>query len=233
MFMFTSREKFINSSMRPTAVNRGFTLLELMIVMVIVAIGVALAVPTFQEIMQKRRLTGAAEEIAAFLALAQGEAIKRNEEVAVSIKRAGDGTTWCVGAMIKTAADDHCDCESTTTGDGDYCDFNPAGAGAPQLVNQVGFKSFTMNASSVQGAGNNDFNFNFDGVRGIKVTDLGVADGNSHDITLKSANDNYSLKVDISVTGRIRVCSPDLSKKVPGFKNCPIILLPPPPLPFP
>lgn len=211
---------------RTKATSKGFTMLELMIVMVIIAIGVALATPTYENIVQKRRVTGAAEEIAAFLALAQGEAIKRNEVVAVSTKRAGDGATWCLGAMIKTAATDHCECDSTTTGDADYCDFNNTGAGAAQLINQVGFDKFTMSDSGLPCTDNNDFNFNFDPIRGTKVLDSGTIDGNLHEITLISSNTNYSLKVDVSVTGRVRVCNPDSNKKVPGFDDCPVIVCP-------
>jgi len=217
-------------------INHGFTLLELMIVMAIVAIGVALAVPTFQNTMQKRQLTRGAEEIAAFLSLAQGEAVKRNKVVAISIEREDDGRTWCVGSKIKTAASpDHCDCycennnrddddlcENKDPDDDDYCDFNPDGAGTLQLVNQDGFKNFTMNdsSSSIEGDANNDFHFNFDPVRGTKVDDSGVTDSDVNDITLLSENENYSLKVDVSVTGRIRVCNPEDNMKVPGFKDC-------------
>ena len=211
----------IISGLRPRVISRGFTLIELMIVMVIIAIGVALAIPSYENTLQKRRLTGAAEEIGAFLALAQGEAIKRNEVVVVSIERESDGDTWCVGAMIKTAATDHCDCESDSTGDSDFCDFNPDGAGAPRLVNQDGFEErFTMSRSEVQGVLNNDFNFNFDPIRGTKITDSGTVDGNLHGITLLSDNSKYSLRVNLSVTGRVRICSPDTSKRVPGFKDC-------------
>ena len=79
--------------------SRGFTLIELMIALVITAILIALATPSYQNTIQKRRVTSAAESIASLLALAQGEAIKRNELVAVSIMRES-GTSWCVGAMI-------------------------------------------------------------------------------------------------------------------------------------
>ncbi len=151
--MTTPRERFMDSSSGTMVRNRGFTLIELMIAVVIVAIGVALAVPTYQNTVQKRRVTGAAESIAAFLTLAQGEAIKRNETIAISVKRAGDGRTWCAGAMIRTAATDHCDCEETTATENDYCDFNPGGAGSPRVINQVGFDGFTMNSSRAGATG--------------------------------------------------------------------------------
>ena len=44
--------------------SRGFTLVELMITVVIVGIGVALAVPSWDNAVQKRNTTKAAEEIA-------------------------------------------------------------------------------------------------------------------------------------------------------------------------
>jgi len=220
------------SNSRAMLRGRGFTLIELMIVAVIIAIGLALAVPTYQNTMQKRQVTGGAESIAAFLTLAQGEAIKRNETIAISFKRASDGSSWCAGAMIRTAATDHCDCEETTATENDYCDFNPGGAGAPRIINQAGFDDFTV-ITEKKAAVDNDFNFNFDPVRGIKVDDAGSADADSHEITLASSNGKYSLRVGMSVTGRIRICNPDTDKKVPGFKPCPIrIIAPPPPSPF-
>jgi len=218
--MTTSRKKRIVSCYWMNTKNNGFTLIELMIVIVIVAIGVAIAVPSYENIIQKRRLTTAAMEVAAFLSLTQGAAVKLNEVVAVSVERNGAGTSWCLGATIRTAADDHCDCMSTVVADGDYCDFNVDGAGAPILINEEGFSRLTMNSSRVGGAANSNFNFNFDPVRGTKILDNGIIDTDTHDISLISENSKYSLRVDISVTGRVQVCNPDSDKKVPGFNSC-------------
>ena len=55
-----------NNIMGIRITNKGFTLLELMIVMVIVAIGVALAVPAYQDLMQRRETTSKAEQLSAF-----------------------------------------------------------------------------------------------------------------------------------------------------------------------
>jgi len=247
MFMFASGEKSIHSGDQARAylarayrarthqtrsVNKGFTLVELMITVVILSIGIALAVPTYENTMQKRRVTGAAESIAAFLSLAQGEAIKRNEVIAISVNRASDGATWCAGAMLRTAAVDHCDCTLdplTKSGEPNFCDFNPGGAGPQRVINQVGAKKFTMNQSfsAKTGDDQDDFHFGFDPVRGIKIDNLGAVEPSIHEVTLLSTNSKYSLTVDVSVTGRISICT-DSSKKVPGFDNCAVKIIGPP-----
>lgn len=75
---------------------RGFTLIELVIVLVIAAIALALAVPAYQNIIEKRQTTAKAEELASFLASAQGESVKMNRRVSVAT-RYTDANNWCVG----------------------------------------------------------------------------------------------------------------------------------------
>lgn len=230
--MAKSAKKFNYPVTWASGTGKGFTLIELMITVVIVAVGVALAVPTYERTMQKRELTNAAEGIAAFFALAQGEAIKRNETIAVTVKRNTAGDTWCLGAMIRTAATDHCDCDLnpvTQAGEPDFCDFDPAGAGAPQLFNSAGYRKFTMTSAMAGGTASNDIQFYFDPIRGIKVDNSGTIDPNTHRATLLSKNLKNSLRVELSVTGRIFVCNPDSTKKVPGFDVCSVIPAPPPP----
>ena len=224
--MTTPREKLWKSGPYARAVHKGFTLIELMITLVIVAVGVAIAVPTYENTMQKRRVTSAAESIASFLALAQGEAMKRNETVAITVRRES-GTTWCAGAMLKNDDADFCDCRPPDDGgpdpsDDNYCDFDPDGAGEQRLISQEGFERFTMDASRSERStdNQNNFSFSFDPVRGIKVdSSTGLILPVGHDVTLLSKNEKYSLMVDISVTGRISICTAS-DKKVPGFKPC-------------
>ncbi len=61
----------------------GFTLVELMIVMVIAAVVLAIGAPQFSEFRSNNRLSGASNDLLAALHLARTEAIKRQRPVAV------------------------------------------------------------------------------------------------------------------------------------------------------
>lgn len=81
---------------------RGFSLLELMIVLVIFAIMVSIAVPSFQSLRQHQQLTDAANELVAALRLARGEAIMREDEVTLCAVEDGG---WEQGWRIEVAGD--------------------------------------------------------------------------------------------------------------------------------
>jgi len=210
--------------------NKGFTLVELMITIVISAIALTLAVPSWENLVQRRQLTSAAEELASFLTYTQSQAIKSNQEITVTIKRNSGGTAWCVGAIDEDtkAANglDHCECDAAV-GDSTQCAID----GEVSRVLDANFEKFTMSGSQVGNTDSLDFNFNFDPVRGLKVADDGTVDGNTHEVTLASANGHWSLQVDISVTGRVNVCNPDADMEVPGFDSCAAVVVVPVPPP--
>ena len=180
---------------------RGFTILELMIVLVISAIGVALAVPTYQDVMQRRETTAQAEELAAFMSFAQGEAIKTNRLISVHLDWT-DEKTWCIGANEGSAP---CDCKAGS------CSLN----GVEKIMRSPENSRFHMNDPST------DEYYSptlvFDPVRGT-MTAAGL--GTNHSVILESDNDKWSLRVDVEVTGRIAICSSDSTKAVPGYKAC-------------
>jgi type IV fimbrial biogenesis protein FimT len=72
----------------------GFTLVELMIVLVIVAALLALAVPSFSVVSLRTKLKSYANEVVASAYLARGEAIKRNAPM--TLCASSDGST-CAG----------------------------------------------------------------------------------------------------------------------------------------
>ena len=80
----------------PARTQRGFNLIELMVVVTIAAIMLGIGVPSFREFTASQRVKNAAFDFAAALLLARSEAIKRNAEVTV----ARSGTDWASGWTV-------------------------------------------------------------------------------------------------------------------------------------
>lgn len=76
--------------------TRGFTLIELMIVVAVVAILVVVGVPALRDTLIRSRLSGEVQEFYGTLALARSEAIKRG--LPVSICKSNNGTGCTVGS---------------------------------------------------------------------------------------------------------------------------------------
>ena len=85
---------------------RGFSLVELMFTLVVIAILAGLAVPSYQQFVESSRLTSAANNILVDLTLARSEAIKRQQGQAVVCTSAtgtecGDSTLpWTAGRIV-------------------------------------------------------------------------------------------------------------------------------------
>jgi prepilin-type N-terminal cleavage/methylation domain-containing protein len=89
-----------------TRTPKGFTLIEVMVAVAILAILVTLAAPSFNSFIDKYRVKRAADSISAFLVNTKSEAIKRNKTVRAVIT--GSGATWCAG-MTEAAT---CNCST-------------------------------------------------------------------------------------------------------------------------
>ena len=81
---------------------RGFTLLEVMVVVAILAILAALAGPSFTPMIERWRVRQATEDLQSSLYFARSEAIKRGGGISVAAK---DGADWSSGWQVKSGTD--------------------------------------------------------------------------------------------------------------------------------
>lgn len=79
---------------------KGFTLIEVMVVVSILAILIALAAPSFTPMIERWRIRQATEQLQSTLYYARSEAIKRGGQV--TIQKLPNNTNGCTAAAIDT-----------------------------------------------------------------------------------------------------------------------------------
>ncbi len=95
---------------------KGFTLVELMITLAILAILMGIAVPSFQALLQRERVTATSNQLRGALLLARGEAVKQGSRVTFSTTVGGGSVTgWRVTDMANVVVLRHT-LESATIG---------------------------------------------------------------------------------------------------------------------
>jgi len=82
--------------------SRGFTLIELLTVMTVLAIMLAVAVPSFANFTASQRVRSASYEISTSLLLARSEAVKRNAQIKVA---PATGSDWATGWNVTVNSD--------------------------------------------------------------------------------------------------------------------------------
>lgn len=186
--------------------NKGFTVIELMITIGVLAVLMSLALPSYRAIIEKRHVTSGAEQLAAFLSVAQMEAVKRSENVTVSLGWT-DNETWCVGTVIGTTA---CDCTNT---DPDTADC--------KIDSQVRIiDDSNLNYPGIVDSIDTDGHFIFDPARGLVFDSDVSASYDAAELNLLSDDGTYALKVQVTSTGRVKICSASGDKAVPGYHLC-------------
>lgn len=161
--------------------QKGFTLMELMITVVVLAVVAAIAAPSFTEIIDRRKLNGAGERLFADLMFAKTEAIKRNTPVRVTFK--GSGATWCYGIAVNA----DCDCTDNVPA----CTID----GVTKIVNQTDYSARV----SVDAA-DSSFDDSFTSFTPLR----GAANAGNLQFSISSGAE---LRTVVSSFGRVRLCS--------------------------
>ena len=77
---------------RPSAATRGFTLVEMMVTVAIVAIMLALAAPAMQQFVTQKAVSTSADELVSALRFARSEALKRSSPVSICASKDAAGS---------------------------------------------------------------------------------------------------------------------------------------------
>ena len=206
--------------------RRGFTLIELMVVVALVAIILVLAAPSFKDMIVMRRLRGASAELVTDVQFARSEAVSRQQGVALRFERAGPtGPQTCYSIAACSRKDwvgCTCDCYQ---GAGNAC---TAAANATEIrtVKIERERGIRVDPFTISPAlATSGLEMRFDPVTaGMKPIYIGVGNADYTPVDDVSGevsviDDGRTLRTIVSLAGRPSVCSP--GGRVVGVSVCP------------
>jgi type IV fimbrial biogenesis protein FimT len=175
----------------------GFTMVELMVALVVAAVLVAIAIPSFTGMLARNRLDGVFNELQTDVQLARTESVSRNLPVRV---------TFGVGCYVIHT--------------------HPVGAGATSCsqggASTIGASASEIKTAQLQAGTSTSFApqssltfVEFDPVRGTATWDGGAVTGS---VSVTSSAGAWQLQVNVLATGRVQTCSPGGSMK--GYTTC-------------
>jgi prepilin-type N-terminal cleavage/methylation domain-containing protein len=185
--------------------SRGFTMIELMVAVAIIAVLLAVAAPSFIGYLAKQRVEGVASELGTDLQYARSEAVARNTEVRVTF-----GTGCYVVHTQPTGA------TATTCSQAEGVDSVMGAAGGTSAVEIKTTKLRGGGAATIVPADSLTW-IEFEPVRGA-ATWNGTAAGAAA-VNVGSNAGSWQLRISVNqAVGRMRTCSPGGTFK--GYSAC-------------
>ena len=181
----------------------GVTLVEMMVTIGVLAILLALAVPSFLDYFDRSAVRGAADGVISLISDARAEAVKNDLDVNVAM--AGSGGAWCMGANAAIAPSGGNPAAGATT-----CDCSDAG----QCF--VSGQRLVLAAADYPGVqvGSLLTAMTFDRRLGV-VSPLA-----SRNLTLTSPRGKDALAVQVNPLGQARLCVPASKPSIAGVPSC-------------
>ena len=180
----------------------GYSAIELILSLALAGVLVSLAIPQYQEAIDKRRVAKGGEQIAAFVNRARSESVKRNKRIAVSYALRNDGH-WCLGAALGNTP---CDCTRSDANDPRFC----AIESLPWQLSEE-FIPIEHLVGTVAGDGS----FTIDPVRGILVDPRDTAT-----LGLQSGKGVFRMNLRVVPTGKPSLCVVSRGHGLAGYKSC-------------
>lgn len=182
----------------------GFTLIELMVTLAVMAILLVAAVPSFVDFFDKNRVRGAADGVISLISNARAEAVKTDLDVNIAFTSTS-GTSWCAGANAAAPptggnpalAAATCDCTNAA-----QCRVS----GQRSAIEVGAYPNVAIGALPAA--------FTFDSNLGA-ISPLGVRAA-----TLTSPKGKYDLAVQVNALGQARLCVPVGKPAIAGVAGC-------------
>lgn len=175
--------------------DQGFTLIELMITVVVLAILATLAAPALNQIEQ-RRVIGAGSSALDFVQTARTEAIKQGRNMFFVTQE--DGEDWCFGiSSTRASSESVCDCRVQDATETAACTIVLAGTETPAVFAVQGgdFRNIIM-----QGEQTLEFSY----VRGTLA-----AGSDRENVIFQSSPRDFRMQLEVNEIGRPRLCGPN------------------------
>lgn len=188
--------------------RHGLTLIEILVAVAIVGVVLAVATPSLSDLLERRRVIAAANEVADVIHFARSQPNVTADRVTLHFDRdpgnENSDKTSCV-AVVTQSGNDKCKCYET-----------PVCSNALsvllrlyQLPNERGV-SFEAGAKSWgTSSKKNTLQFSRSQV---------VTDGSDIQVTVKGSRSGALLRLEINSLGRVRICSPNDS--ISGYGKC-------------
>lgn len=184
--------------------SSGFTLIELMVTIAVLAILLAAATPSFVDFFDKYRLRGAVDDVVSVISNARAAAVKSDRNVNISFGGAST-TAWCLGA---NAAEEPSGGEPV--GDAEPCDC----ANTAECI--VAGERMAVDVGQEGGVAVDSLTttFGFSSKLGL-INPLGSASA-----TFTSPRGKYDITVNINALGQASACTPAAKPVIAGVASC-------------
>lgn len=201
----------------------GFTLVELLIVLAVVAVVLTLAAPSFRDLIEGQRLRGTSAQLVTDVQFARTEAVSRGELVGVTFNPTATGMSCYVIHTCGHVAAGNCTCDCSRP-EGSRCALPLREIRTQQVPSSTGVRVLPV---AVPPAPRASVNMVFDPTTGAMTTYFPgtillppLPPGSEFwaTVSLTRASNLPSLRTEVNFNGRPRTCAP--GGAVSGFPSC-------------
>lgn len=184
---------------------QGVSLVEVMVSVAILGVLLSVAIPSLANMMERRRVTAVALEVASILTTARSEANFALDSVVAHMEDDPNNLVSCVAIHVQHGSDSACKCYNPVN---DMCGGTPIPILRDFRVNKADGVSFEATADHW-------------GVYGKRITfakNQYLSNISGVKVLVSGARTGAQLRVEINDAYRIRTCSPNGS--IGGFPAC-------------